>query len=164
MRTLGRFSSGSALFVFPSTSLLFLLFLHFAGYKLYFQVRFFLIFTDLFHAGQDARQLRQFCNRLTVIGLHSRFISTVSDKLKLDILIFVRYNKSDNAAVFPHLVIGLLDCTAQVSGFIAVFRGGSFGKGIPHTHFHRRVMQRAASTINRGKGHFPLLVHLPAQE
>ena len=129
MRTLGRFSSGSALFVFPSTSLLFLLFLHFAGYKLYFQVRFFLIFTDLFHAGQDARQLRQFCNRLTVIGLHSRFISTISDKLKLDILIFVRYNKSDNAAVFPHLVIGLLDCTAQVSGFIAVFRGGSFGKG-----------------------------------
>lgn len=101
MRTLGRFSSGSALFVFPSTSLLFLLFLHFAGYKLYFQVRFFLIFTDLFHAGQDARQLRQFCNRLTVIGLHSRFISTISDKLKLDILIFVRYNKSDNAAVFP---------------------------------------------------------------
>ena len=74
-----------------------------------------------------------FCNRLTVIGLHSRFISTVSDKLKLNILIFVRYNKSDNAAVFPHLIIGLLDCTAQVSGFIAVFRGGSFGKGIPHT-------------------------------
>lgn len=108
MRTLGRFSSRSALFVFPSTSLLFLLFLHFAGYKLYFQVRFFLIFTDLFHAGQDARQLRQFCNCLTVIGLHSCFISTVSDKLKLDILIFVRYNKSDNAAVFPHLVIGLL--------------------------------------------------------
>lgn len=101
MRTLGRFSSGSALFVFPSTSLLFLLFLHFAGYKLYFQVRFFLIFTDLFHAGQDARQFCQFCNRLTVIGLHSRFISTVSDKLKLNILIFVRYNKSDNAAVFP---------------------------------------------------------------
>ena len=29
MRTLGRFSSRSALFVFPSTSLLFLLFLHF---------------------------------------------------------------------------------------------------------------------------------------
>ena len=52
----GEIFSKSALFVFRFTSLLFLLFLHFAGYKLYFQVRFFLIFTDLFHAGQDARQ------------------------------------------------------------------------------------------------------------
>lgn len=45
-----------------------------------------------------------------VIGLYSCFISMVFDKLKLDIFIFVCYNKSDNVVVFFYFVIGFFDC------------------------------------------------------
>ena len=51
MRDLGNLFKIRFVFVFRFTSLLFsLLFLHFAGYKLYFQVCFFLIFTVIVHA------------------------------------------------------------------------------------------------------------------
>lgn len=163
VQALKEFSSKSTLFIFPSASLLFLLFLRFTNCGLCFRIHFFLVFASLFRTKRSTHRLHRFYGHLAIVKLRDHFVDAVSSGLGLSVLVFIHCGGDSGTTIFPRLMVNLLSYATRIDNFVTIFQNKDFNGNVPRARFRHHIVRHTTDAVGENGKRFPLLIRLPTR-